>query len=361
MSKTQRFVLFSTLISVTAFASALAADISKPPAPYAAPECVRPNKHSIDRSRDFAASPSTNIGIDRNSFSRNQGIAVYNKDAQAYNACMLSYIAAADAEIKRLHDEAIANIKQAVDDSNFRIKWIERQIQALADEANSSGSAPMAQVVDPSQYPPPDCKKPPELKSGDHSTERTSRYDVEYRAYRSCVTRYIEGGKAEIRQLSDLAGGSIKEIAQGANTRIANIRETVNQAVTDANRITRSEKEFVAPSDEVILVNPPVGTSLGTESITVTGENIQRSIDTPNGEGDPDAISCRLPQQRVDSRLPGPEICKRNRDWASLRKAGYDISSDGRSTVPLRQGGTNCTKSTAGGNYIGYIGIEVCK
>ena len=105
----------------------------------------------------------------------------------------------------------------------------------------------------------------------------------------------------------------------------------------------------------------PTASPPATESTTVSSERIRRSIDTPGGEGDPDAISCRLPQQRADSRLPGPEICKRNRDWASLKNAGYDISPDGKSAVPTRQAGTNCTKSTAGSMYIGYITQDLCK
>ncbi|HEX4272869.1 MAG TPA: hypothetical protein VHZ32_15870, partial [Rhizomicrobium sp.] len=32
----------------------------------------------------------------------------------------------------------------------------------------------------------------------------------------------------------------------------------------------------------------------------------------PTGEGDPDAITCRPPQPIPDSRLRGPEVCKKN-------------------------------------------------
>ena len=57
-------------------------------------------------------------------------------------------------------------------------------------------------------------------------------------------------------------------------------------------------------------------------------KNALRAI-SPTGEGDPDAVTCRVPQQLPGSRLAGPEICKVNRIWAKLRADGKDISADG--------------------------------
>jgi beta-lactamase regulating signal transducer with metallopeptidase domain len=54
---------------------------------------------------------------------------------------------------------------------------------------------------------------------------------------------------------------------------------------------------------------------------------------TPTGQGDPDAMTCRVPQQLPGSRLPGPEVCKANRVWAQLRAEGRDISPDGTTLV----------------------------
>ena len=48
---------------------------------------------------------------------------------------------------------------------------------------------------------------------------------------------------------------------------------------------------------------------------------------------DPDARYCRPPQNQSDSRLPGPRVCKTNREWDALHAQGLDISADGRSTV----------------------------
>jgi hypothetical protein len=75
---------------------------------------------------------------------------------------------------------------------------------------------------------------------------------------------------------------------------------------------------------------------------------------TPSGEGDPDAVSCRPPQILPGTRRRGPEVCKTNRVWAQYRKDGMDVAADGihdvasekwRSTNPMA-----CRAATAGGS-----------
>jgi len=48
---------------------------------------------------------------------------------------------------------------------------------------------------------------------------------------------------------------------------------------------------------------------------------------------DPDAIYCRPPLDRTDSRMPGPKTCRTNRAWDELHAQGLDIGSDGKSVV----------------------------
>jgi beta-lactamase regulating signal transducer with metallopeptidase domain len=57
----------------------------------------------------------------------------------------------------------------------------------------------------------------------------------------------------------------------------------------------------------------------------------------PSGAGDPEAVTCRVPQVLPGSRLPGPEICKTNYIWAELRAQGQDITADGRSVIAMVQ------------------------
>jgi len=56
---------------------------------------------------------------------------------------------------------------------------------------------------------------------------------------------------------------------------------------------------------------------------------------SPSGEGDPNAVTCRVPQRLPGSRLPGPQVCQTNQVWAGLRARREDISPDGLMIVTL--------------------------
>jgi hypothetical protein len=55
----------------------------------------------------------------------------------------------------------------------------------------------------------------------------------------------------------------------------------------------------------------------------------------PRGTGDPDAVTCRVPQQLPGSRLRGPQVCQTNRLWAGLRARHQDIAPDGQTVMVL--------------------------
>ena len=67
--------------------------------------------------------------------------------------------------------------------------------------------------------------------------------------------------------------------------------------------------------------------------------------DTPSGEGDPNAITCRPPQVMPNSRLPGPEVCKTNAVWARYRRDGMDVAADGIHDVPSEKKRTTSTQA----------------
>jgi len=55
----------------------------------------------------------------------------------------------------------------------------------------------------------------------------------------------------------------------------------------------------------------------------------------PTGQGDPDDVTCRVPQTLPGSRFAGPQICRTNRVWAALRASRQDIGPDGKTIVYL--------------------------
>lgn len=91
--------------------------------------------------------------------------------------------------------------------------------------------------------------------------------------------------------------------------------------------------------------------------LVATGAAVAQSHDapsTPNGEGDPNTIVCRAPQQMPNSRLPGPRVCKTNAVWAQYRKDGMDVAPDGIHDVPSEKYRSShpmsCRPATAGGS-----------
>jgi hypothetical protein len=58
---------------------------------------------------------------------------------------------------------------------------------------------------------------------------------------------------------------------------------------------------------------------------------------TPAASGD-DAIYCRAPEQRTDSRMMGPRVCMPLGKWKELRSKGLDVSADGQSYQQIQNG-----------------------
>jgi beta-lactamase regulating signal transducer with metallopeptidase domain len=75
------------------------------------------------------------------------------------------------------------------------------------------------------------------------------------------------------------------------------------------------------------LPEPALSQQVAAETAAPIKEMVQ-ALD-PRGKGDPDAVTCRVPQQLPGSRLPGPEVCETNRFWAALYAEGRSLGPDG--------------------------------
>jgi len=82
------------------------------------------------------------------------------------------------------------------------------------------------------------------------------------------------------------------------------------------------------------------------------GEKVYSAF--PTGEGDPNQMTCRPPQRLSTSRLLGPEVCKRNYEWARYRRDGMDVTADGQRDVKLKGNGQpNCQSTSSAGASTG--------
>jgi hypothetical protein len=159
---------------------------------------------------------------------------------------------------------------------------------------------------------------------------------------------YVAQAKNQVAQVKSNAEAAFHRVAEDANPRIVQINDNVSEALSEASKASGERNaalnRYRGPVEAGginLAVNEPDSLGPvafqpvpgGTESVTVPGERLPRSSDMPTGAGDPDAISCRVPQQLPGSRLMGPEICKRNSEWAKLFKDGHSISPNGKQIV----------------------------
>ena len=112
----------------------------------------------------------------------------------------------------------------------------------------------------------------------------------------------------------------------------------------------------IAPA-QIAQAAPPAP---NTDALTPLQQAV-RALD-PRGEGDPNQITCRVPQPLPGSRLRGPEVCKSNRAWAQMAAKKEVLSSDGQSVVSTALHSTNCADPRMGTAFIEPDGrITICK
>jgi ElaB/YqjD/DUF883 family membrane-anchored ribosome-binding protein len=339
------------------------------PSPTRAESCQKPDESLLKAHGGYG---------DRALMPDADRIEMYNKQAKQFNDCTQSLIDNRNAEIDKIRAEGNSAIQAVADTGNRELGDIQSKIQkAIAgdlpdtmDVASNEASA--------WQFPYADCRKPdksllrPIAKNSKNtlasSIERTGKYDSDRQKFEVCVRDYINQATSEIKQIQTSADAQMHQIASEANNKINVLRATVKGVIATANAAAEVETQIVSGTP-LALNSAPIANleiSHGVENVTVEGTRIERVDDTPKGDGNPDAIVCRKPQQRADSRLLGPEICKRNRVWAALYKSGMDISSDGTAIVPseayrtTNKTGMNCVKITTGGGYQGTMTNEYC-
>jgi hypothetical protein len=248
-------------------------------------------------------------------------IARYNEQAKRFNECTRQLVDGHNDEIDRVRDTANADIARVRDAANRKILDIQHKLTL----AISGGTA--ADPDFPGAFPGPTCTKP---------DARAAQYARLQSAYEGCVKDYIERASTLSRQTALTAGVEIASIADRANGRIAQLRDTVKGGIQTANdaalkRSRSVEGTLLAREDPILQARAaenPMENSRAEESWPVVQT-------TPSGEGDPRTIICRAPQPLTKSRIMGPKVCRRNGVWAVMRKAGQDIAADGVTLVDV--------------------------
>jgi hypothetical protein len=322
------------MVVIMAALSAAAAQSPTPPDVPPAAVCVKPE--------------TPKLGVPGNEQSAinayNARIAKYNRESVAFTRCTNDYIQYTNGEIQKIRNDANDRIKFVTDSANRQTKDIDAKIRAAMAGTVLAGGSQLG-------FPPSECHNPDDTllksKTGKSDIARTNRYDEQKRAYEPCMRTYIEQARGEIQQVQANAQAALALIADDANTRIRLLNGKVGDARSTADDAAR---EGAQSMDELraLTIAP------GEANLVTAYPRPPRSADSPKGNGYPDAIACRAPQIQPDSRLLGPEVCRRNRDWAQLFHDGSDISADGLRIVDSERRRTqNAVHCTAGNVFCG--------
>jgi beta-lactamase regulating signal transducer with metallopeptidase domain len=108
-------------------------------------------------------------------------------------------------------------------------------------------------------------------------------------------------------------------------------------------------------------VAPPPG-SVGADNVVVKNATVTQVAGNtpsparqavkainPRGEGDPNAITCRVPQQMPGSRLRGPEVCQPNKVWAAFYANHLVMLPDGKAVVATGWQSEACSSARIAG------------
>ncbi|HEY8254258.1 MAG TPA: M56 family metallopeptidase [Rhizomicrobium sp.] len=110
--------------------------------------------------------------------------------------------------------------------------------------------------------------------------------------------------------------------------KIAVAKPVIPQPVATPDPPPSFMAQTVAAGPPAPQVAPPPQVVAQAVAPPTPAKEAVRALD-PRGNGDPDAVTCRVPQQLPGSRLPGPEVCETNRFWAALYAEGGSLGPDG--------------------------------
>jgi len=298
-------------------------------------QCTRPDRTLIKVERDGQTVWT----------SESTASAKYNRQAKGFNDCARVYVEKANVEITRIRDDTKKQTDMMADTATGRIRRIERQINDAIERVKAveglASVAPGGPDMALDAFPEAECKAPDEgllvpPKGARNNIARERRYDGQIKSYEACMRDWVGQAKSEIAQIKRDTEAAMKPVTADANRQILEIWDTILETVQQADLAQKEQANALAGLKAQLATNmpaPPAALPTSSESVVVTDTRLPRFDDQPTGDGDPDAIACRKAQPLPGQRLMGPEICKRNREWARLFQRGENVSPDGKTIL----------------------------
>lgn len=122
----QEAIVAATMILLHAGRAAAQTDV---PNKYPAPHCGQPKFEILPQAEDAKAPDQAKASF------YDYEVRQYNREVEAYGACMRNYIAKANRDAQRIQTQAKTEVKRITDNANASIAFIRAQIRRAAANA----------------------------------------------------------------------------------------------------------------------------------------------------------------------------------------------------------------------------------
>lgn len=150
------------------------------------------------------------------------------------------------------------------------------------------------------------------------------------------VARRLEQAATQVRQQISAAPVAVARVRMKRPFRPRPIAPAPDSPPQNQSPGEATPAPAMTPPDTPVAMAPAGPAPMPVASVTQPARTAVKDVVTalyPQGDGDPDAVTCRLPEVLPASRLPGPRLCQTNRQWAELRARHEDIAPDGQTMI----------------------------
>ena len=111
------------------------------PTKYPGPHCAAPEIEVLPQAEDPKTPDAAKASL------KDYEVRQYNREVEAYGACMKNYIARAKGDAARIQAEADAEVKRITDSAHASIAVIQSQIRQAQANAKKLSSTPASALV----------------------------------------------------------------------------------------------------------------------------------------------------------------------------------------------------------------------
>ena len=114
---------------------------SDAPGKYPAPRCRQPLFQALPQAQDARAPDQAQASLN------DYQVRQYNREVEAYDACMHNYIAKANRDALRIRAQANKDVKRITDNANASIAMIRAQVRQATVKAKKLSNIPASTLA----------------------------------------------------------------------------------------------------------------------------------------------------------------------------------------------------------------------